>query len=77
MTDASALAADLRRTPTEYGACGTPPDPMTGNRSLVKVVDTPRLAHRDEDGIKPVFRLPARARCGRASSFLTGCSVPD
>ena len=67
-TGVGALVTALRRTVTEYGACGTRPDPMTGNRSLANVGAPPPLAHSDEDGIRPVFKLPAKARCKCASS---------
>ena len=41
VTAVGALVTALRRAVTEYGACGTRPDPMTGNRSLANVVDPP------------------------------------
>ena len=41
VTGVGALVTALRRTVTQYGACRTWPDPMTGNRSLTNVVDPP------------------------------------
>ena len=41
VTCVGAVVTALRRTVTEYGACGTRLDRMTGNRSLANVVDPP------------------------------------
>ena len=41
VTGVGALVTALRRAVTEYGACGTRRDPMTGNTSLANVVDPP------------------------------------
>ena len=75
MTNVHTLAATLARTVNEYGACGTRPDPMTGNKSLAKVVDPPPLPLRDEDGGRPVFMQPASARYRHASSTSSAVRV--